>query len=202
VIFWSSLKSEETVLKNTSTFKKLATRLLTTTCLTVAATAVAFGGVVTEPGGGNGPGFGNTSPGTLLPAGTTEVDGVATLNHGSNEWYEFQGLPGGASLSSISFAFQNNGSSTFGVELFSDAAQGSTVVTATTSVGAGAMYTPVGTIPVDGFLVVDIQRGNEGAIPYVLTLTQSAPEPGTMAALGLGLAGLGAASLRRRLRKS
>lgn len=189
-------------MQKTSKLKRLAIRLLTTTCLTVAASAVGFASVVPEPGGGNGPGFGNATPGTLLPASTTEVDGIATLNHGPNEWYEFQGLPGGSSLSSISFNFQNNGGSAFGVELFSDAGEGSTVVTALSAVGAGAAYDPAGTIPGDGFLVVDIQRANEGSVPYVLTLNQSAPEPGTLAVLGLGLAGLGAAGLRRRLRKS
>jgi hypothetical protein len=186
---------EEYFMQKTSKLRRLTIRLLTTTCLTVAASAVAFGSAVSEPVGG----FGKTFPGTLLPLGTTEVDGSASLNNGANEYYEFQGLPGSALLSSISFSFQNNGGSTFGVELLSDA---DTVVTATTPVTASSMYNPVGTIPSDGFLVVDIQRSSEGAVPYVLTLTQGAPEPGTMAVLGLGLAGLGAAGLRRRVRKS
>jgi hypothetical protein len=179
-------------MQKTSKLRRLTIRLLTTTCLTVAASAVAFGSAVTEPVGG----FGKTFPGTLLPLGTTEVDGSATLNHGPNEYYEFQGLPGGALLSAISFSFQNNGSSTFGVELLDDT--DTVVVAATTPVTAGSMYNPVGTIPSDGFLVVDIQRSSEGAVPYVLTLTQGTPEPGTLGVLGLGLAGLGAAGLRRR----
>ncbi len=181
-----------------SKLKKLTIRLLATTCLTVAASAIGMAATISEPGGGSSPGFGQTFPGTLLPAGTTEVDGVATMNHGLNEYYEFQGLPGGASLSSISFAFVNPNVGSFGVELLSDA---DTVVTALNTVPGASTYDPAGTIPTDGFLVVDIQRNNEAAVPYTLTLSQSAPEPGTMAVLGLGLAGLGAAGLRRRRRK-
>jgi PEP-CTERM motif len=183
-------------MQRTSKLKQLATRLLTTTCLTAAASVAAFAGTVTEPVGG----FGNTFPGTLLPAGTTQVSGITTLNNGSNDFFELQGLPGGASLSSISFHFVNNSAAIpFGVVLLTDT---NTVVTALHTIGTLSSYDPIGTIPLDGNLVVDMQPGNEGGSAYVLTLNTSVPEPGTLAALGLGLAGLGAAGLRRRLRKS
>jgi hypothetical protein len=175
------------------TFKRLAIRLLATTCLTAAASVVALAGVVTEPAGG----FGNTFPGTVLPAGTTEVDGTATSNHGKDDFFELQGLPGGASLSSISFLFQNNsGGNPIGLLLVDDT--DTVTVSPLASVPAGASDSPTGTIPVDGNLVVDIQPSNEGGAPWVLTLNQTTPEPGTFAALGLGLAGLGMAALRRR----
>ena len=177
-----------------TTLKKLTLRLLGTTCLTAAATVAAHAGTVTEPGGG----FGNTfATATLLPVGTTEVDGTATLNHGSNAYFELQGLTAGASLSSLSFLFKDNsGGLSIGVTLLSDT---NTTVTAFNSVAANGSYSPTGTVPNDGFLVVDISPTNEGGAPYVLTLSQaSTPEPGTFAALGLGLTGLGAAALRRR----
>ncbi|MGA3027848.1 MAG: PEP-CTERM sorting domain-containing protein [Bryobacteraceae bacterium] len=192
VLFWRGTR-----LKKTNALKRLATRLLATTCLTAAASVAALGSTITEPGGG----FGHTFPGTELPAGTTQVDGTASLNHGSNEYYEFQGLPGGVSLSSLSFSFLNNGVRGIGVELLNDA---DAVVTAESVVGAGATFNPVGTVPMDGFLVVDIKAGNESGTPYVLTLNlpSGTPEPGTFGTLGAGLAGLGALVLRRRLRKS
>jgi hypothetical protein len=177
------------------TFKRLATRLLTTTCLTAAASAVALGGTIVEPAGG----FGSTFPGTLLPAGTTQVTGTATKNNGGDDFFELQGLPGGASLSSLSFLFQNNSSNfSLGVIVLSDT---DAVVTAFDGVDPNTSYSPVGIVPVDGNVVIDLQPANEAGTPYVFTLAQSAPEPGTFAALGLGLAGLGSLALRRR-RKS
>lgn len=174
------------------TFKRLAIRLLATTCLTAAASVVALGSTVTEPAGG----FGNTFPGTLLPAGTTQVNGTATSNNGKDDFFELQGLPGGASLSSVSFLFQNNGSNPIGLLLVDDTH--ATVSALTVVASSGGTDSPSGTIPLDGNLVVDLQPTNEGGSPWVLTLSQSTPEPGTFAALGLGLAGLGIAALRRR----
>jgi hypothetical protein len=183
-------------LQRTSKLKRLAIRLLATTCLTAAASVSALAGIVNEPLTG----FGNTFPGTLLPSGTTQVNGNVTSSNGADDFFELQSLPGGASLSSLSFHFQNN-SSIFpiGVLLLTDT---NTTVTALFSVPANGAYNPTGIVPLDGNLVVDLKPSNEGGSAYVLTLTTGAPEPGTFAALGLGLAGLGAIGLRHRVRKS
>ncbi len=178
------------------TFKRLATRLLATTCLTAAASGIALASVVVEPGGG----FGSSFPGTLLPVGTTEVDGLTTPSNGANDYFELQGLLGGASLSSLSFQIANNGPSiSFGIQLLSDV---SAVVSALATVNPNSTDNPTGFVPADGNLVVDLvpNNSNESGVPYVLTLTpgSSTPEPGTFAALGLGLAGLGSIALRRR----
>ena len=59
-----------------------------------------------------------------------------------------------------------------------------------------------GVVPGDGILVMQVLQG-EGLPTYDLTITANAattiPEPGTLAAMGLGLAG--AFALRRKLAK-
>jgi hypothetical protein len=177
--------------------KRFATHFLATTCLTVAASAVALGTTITEPGLGSGPGFGTSFPGTQF-SGVTTVYGDASTNNGTQEFYEFQGLPGSVSLGSISFQFVNNGSQSFTAELLTDTEQYITSGVVT----SGSTFDPVGIIPADGNVIVDIMASSATVVPYTLTLFQSTPEPGTLAVLGLGLAGLGAAGLRRRLRKS
>jgi hypothetical protein len=185
-------------LQRTSKLKRLAVRLLATTCLTAVASVAALAGTVNEPGTG----FGNAFPGTLLPVGTTQVNGFATLTNGSDDFFELQGLPSLASLSSLSFQFQNNGAIVpIGVVLLDDT---NTTVTPLANVIANSSYNPTGIVPLDGNLVVDLQPGNEGGSAYVLTFDppSSAPEPGTFATLGFGIAGLGAMGLRRRVGKS
>lgn len=181
-------------------FKRLAARLLATTCLTAAASAVALGSAVVEPAGGFGSTFATR---TILSPGVTQVSGSVTANNGNNDWFELTGLTGGASLTSLSFLFQNN-SAALPIGVFLGDDTNTVTVSALQSVASLTSYSPVGTVPLDGNLVVDLVPSNEGGAPYVLTLnpSSSAPEPGTFAALGLGLAGLGSVALRRRFRKS
>jgi hypothetical protein len=70
----------------------LARTLLAGTCLTSAA-GVASASNIVEGVGPAPPDFSNTSPGFLLPAGTTQVYGTVTSVDPS-DWFQFQKLPG------------------------------------------------------------------------------------------------------------
>jgi hypothetical protein len=77
--------------------------LLATTCLTVACGVSATAGTITEGVPPAPSDFPNTSPGYLLPVGTTIVNGAVgsrwgeTGNFDAADWFEFTGLTAGAS---------------------------------------------------------------------------------------------------------
>ena len=195
--------------------ENLAKGLLATTCLTVACgTSAAVAGTITEPIGA----FPNSSPGYLLPAGTTVVDGYAGQRPGesgndSPDWFEFQGLTPGDkyTLSAVydPFGPRNNfqsemgsGNGESGLEISLFTRSQSALFTNQSMEGPGAML--MGAVPADGFLDVKITSDESAGSYYQVTLAQTpastgTPEPGTVATVGLALAG--ALAWRRKRRK-
>jgi hypothetical protein len=138
----------------------------------------------------------------VAPAGTTEVDGIVSLNHGSSgDFFELTGLPASVSFSSLSLTVTDTGGESLGAAFYNDTP---TEIVTLTGVSDGTPYDPSGTVPADGNLIVNIRPTNEGASDYSVTLDlpTGTPEPGTLGALGLGLAGIAGLGLRRRTQKS
>ncbi len=163
--------------------KKLARHLLTTTCLTAAATSVAHAGTINETVD-----FSNTFGGAnALPVGTTEVLGSINPQN-DTDFFQFTGLLGGGSYSLAGFY---EGSLKVGL-----------LDSANTFLHSLANNPPTftGTVPGDGILVVEV-AGNEQIAAYDLQLTAQSgtPEPSSVAAVATGLAG--AWALRRKLKK-
>lgn len=178
-----------------SNLKKLAGRLLATTCLTAATSAVALGGSVTLPEGAQG-----AYPGDLLPLGTTMVSGIVSLNNGSaGDFFEFQGLTGGESFSALGLEIESISLQGINYELYADTPSPETVLQSSTAVAGTTNSFPTGTVPTDGNLIVEIMPTNEAASNYIVTINSPVPEPETLSTLGLGLIGLGGLG-RRRLR--
>jgi hypothetical protein len=168
--------------------KKFARHLLTTTCLTAAAAGAAHAGTINETSVSGGD-FSNTFGGAnALPAGTTEV--LGQLNPFSDtDFFMFSGLLGGGAytLTGVYTGFANYG--------ILDSL-GNTLNSPT-----GNPASLGGTTPGNGILVVEVLN-SEGTPTYDLTLNAAqagAPEPSTLSAVGLGLAG--AFALRRKLKK-
>jgi hypothetical protein len=177
----------------TTQLKRLARHLLATTCLT-AGTAMAT--TVTEP-----PSFGTTfATATALPAGTTMVEGGVTMTGGDlNDYFEFEGLVPGTGFDFTA----STTSSGLSLNLLNsaDAALPSSTdpYTFTTSLPASVDVTA----PSDGIIVFDVvSPGGEGLRSYTIAVNTATfvPEPGTLGAMGLGLAA-GAALTRRRKKK-
>ena len=193
MISFLKLVTSEDFVQKTSKLKKLAFRLLSTTCLTVAGSVAAMAGTVTLTQGAQETFAGRD----ILPAGTTQVNGVVSLTQGSaGDFFEFVGLPGNASFSSINLTIQLLSGLAISADYFTDAG----VSIGSTSNIIGTVQ-PSGTVPSNGNLVVEILPSNEGASSYSVTIATSAPEPATLSAIGLGLAGIGVLGLRRRNRK-
>jgi hypothetical protein len=175
----------------TTRLRKFAKHLLATTCLTAGTTAVAS--TVSEP-----PNFGTTfATATALPTGTSMVNGSVQFPSDTNDFFTFGDLASGT-------AFDFTASTTsvgLEVQIFNSS---------DTSLGGPFAFTSSSsaiedlTAPANGQLVFDvIVGGGEGpARDYTIQVnTQTvAPEPGTVGAMGLGLAA-GAAFLRRRRKK-
>lgn len=172
-----------------STLKKFARHLLTTTCLTAVAAGAAHGNTINESSVSGGD-FGNTfATRNLLGSATTEViGGVSGIT--DNDFFQIGGLLGGSAFS-ISGVYTN-----FVNYSVLNSAQG------VISAGGGNPATLAGVVPGDGILVMQVLQF-EGLANYDLTITAPAattiPEPGTLAMMGLGLAG--AFALRRKLAK-
>jgi hypothetical protein len=200
--------------------------LLSTTCLTVVCGSGAVAGTVTEPLTA----FPNSSPGILLPTGTTLVNGFigfkpAEAGFAGTDWFEFQGLTPGSSYT-LTAAYNPLGSRTISgngesgtegvsgrlpvdVSLFNSA---QTLLATHSIENAGASLS--GIVPGDGLLDVEITgpsysyEGNfegKGGSFYQVAFTgetgssgSSTPEPGTLAPVGLALAGALAWSRKRR----
>jgi hypothetical protein len=175
------------------TLQKFARTLLATTCLTGVSTGIALGSVITEGTPPAPADFPNAPNGFLLPVGTTEVNGSHTnfqSTDPSGDWFEFQGLLGGATFSLTATGVQGV------VFLQSDggASVGSPVGFIT---GFPANIGPL-SVPADGKLVVGIVGCEVGTCGYTIDLTAptTIPEPSTFAGVGLALAG--ALSWRRK----
>jgi len=175
----------------TSCLKKLARHLLATTCLTGAVATAAYAGPFVS---GVTPSTSSGSPTveTVTPGGVS-VSGSLPGAPGANYYLEFEGLTGGASFGSLALAITNGGSIVFDVTILSDTLS---TIDVGAGVGGGLTYYPGGTVPGDGNFIVELTKTNEAAAPY--SVTMGTPEPGTWAAVGLGLVGLGALARRRK----
>lgn len=176
-----------------SNFRRLALRLLATTCLIAASTAVAMASTAyTGPYGT-----------TFETATDVEQDSPVSGSFGgtdNSEFFEFEGLTAGTSLSSI-FTVQDTSSLTMGLTILNTS---DVTIFGQDVVGANSFASLTGVVPDDGNVIFQIESFNEGPLSFNVTLTPnaSAPEPATVGIVGLGLAGLAAAGLRRRLQKS
>ena len=179
-------------MQKTSKLKKLAFRLLSTTCLTVAGSVAAQAGSIFLTEGAQKT-FATLA---VLAAGTTQVSGTVNSIDGPNgDFFEFVGLPGNASFGSIHLTILAPGNQISAFYLTdADVQIGS-------NLNFNGTLQPSGTIPADGNLVIEILPSNEGPSSYSVTIATSAPEPATLSAIGLGLAGIGVLGLRRRNRK-
>jgi hypothetical protein len=173
-------------MQKTSKLKKLASHLLATTCLTVAAGSVAMAGTYTGPYG--------SSFGTATNVGTsTPITGTVTLNGPEQEWFEISALPAGVTLASV-LTIQDVSGNAVEYWVENDAAG----VIDNQTISSPNFASINGNVPVDGNVVVEFLATNEGASNWAVTVNASTPEPGTVAAVGVGLVGLAAAGLRRR----
>ena len=168
------------------TLKKFARGLMTTTCLTAAATAMQASTInETSVAGAD---FGNTfAVRNDLGAGVTEV--IGAINPTSDvDWFRIDGLTAGSTFT-INGVF--TGGARYGIF---DNANVNLVPLAT---NPGTM---TGTVPTDGILVVQVIQ-NEALATYDLTLgtTAGTPEPSTFGGMALALAG--GLTLRRRYKK-
>ena len=180
-----------------TSLRKLARALLGTTCLMVA-TGTAFATTFTETTD-----FPNTAPGTVLPVGTTQVNGSVNISTDMSDYFEFVGLlpsslcnlqatPTGTGYSDL-VSVQTSGGTVLA---------GPTLLSQTTGGGVSSVTFINLTMPSDGKVVVDISQF-EGGGPYTVTLNANlasapTPEPFT---LSTSLLGLGAAEALRRRRK-
>ncbi len=176
---------------------KLARALLASSCLAGAAGIANADSIITE-GVAPAPAlFPTSSPGYVLPLGTTTVNGALCEGEcgvGTEHvaWFEFQGLLP---------------ASTFVVTPFSSVSveSGYEVLTSTggfiNSCDLEAGCTVTGAVPADGKLAIGVfsECGQCGIIPYQINLAASlepTPEPATLPTVGLALAG--ALAWRRR----
>jgi hypothetical protein len=134
----------------------------------------------------------------LLPLGTSQVIG-SVGGPDDADFFEFQQLVGGSPFTIV--AQNTTADATTVIEILTDAA---VVLIGPSFLNGTTLETFTGTVPVDGNLVVGIgaeeaesggqnpqggpiSSGQNPAVFYSVTL---APEPGTLAILGLGLGGL------------
>jgi hypothetical protein len=182
---------------------KFARTLLATTCLTVGGAAAHAGTIAYTEGTAPAPAdFSNTFAGAnLLPAGNPTTTVTGSVNGGDTlDFFELTGLGTGTFTVSVtdnnqfgiaSITLLNSGNTNLGGPSLFEGSEGASFASQA--------------IPVDGNLIVEINQSNnnESATNYTVTVntaSTSAPEPSTIATLGLGLAG-GAVALSRRRRK-
>jgi hypothetical protein len=165
--------------------KKFARGLLATTCLTALAGVSAKAVTITEP-----PELSHAFPGTVFNVGTDGVDvvnGQLGAVGDTDDYIQLTGLLGNA-------GFTLTGNAQAGLAQMA-------VFSSSNSQIVGLTFMPAtvsGTVPGDGILVLQA-HDFEVAGNYSLTLTAApatAPEPSTVAGVGLALAG--ALAWRRR----
>jgi hypothetical protein len=176
--------------------KKLARHLLATTCLTAGVAAMADAQTVTEGTSPAPADFGNTfGTAYLLPNGTTQVNGTTHDNVDPADFITFQGLQGGTGFSFTATSTSNIASN---LSIFNSSDVKLLGPTSFSSVEGTSGH---GTVPTDGTLTFDVFSNSEATQTYSINLTATqAPEPGTLAAMGLGLAA-GAGLILRRKKK-
>lgn len=195
-----------------NSLENFARGLLSTTCLTVVCGSGAVAGTVNLSNSD----FPNSSPGVLLPVGTTVVNafaGIPAETEGSlsPEWFEFQGLGAGdtyiltASYNPLGrFSESGNGESGLMLNVFdSSLSPLFTSQSLETAFRGGTGASVSGSVPGDGFLDIEITANNDRGSFYQVTLSDEAggstvPEPGTLVPVGLALAGALAWSRKRR----
>jgi MYXO-CTERM domain-containing protein len=166
---------------------KLARALLATTCLTGASGVASATAIVVVEGQGSAPtDFPNSSPGYLLPVGTTEVQGQLHGTTDTKDWIEFQDLaPGqGFSLHGFYTPLHQEKGVTFQTFTTSNVQFGNSSLE--------GMGRPInGIIPSNGEIIVEIQFAQTGSPAYEFEMTANVdmPEPSTLATAGLALAG-------------
>ena len=157
----------------TAAFKKMARKLLTTTCLTAAATGAAQATTFTETTD-----FGNTFlTNTLLPVGTDRV--IGNLDLEGIDFFKITGLVAGSNYTLTGVYVGSQYLTVF------DSAQGILNAQAVRPASVS------GIVPGDGMLVIR-SANEEGGQSYDLTLTATTntatPEPATFGGVGLALA--------------
>jgi len=173
---------------NRSQWERFTQKLLTTTCLGVAASAAAHANAIiivegTVPAPSD---FPNSTPGYLLPIGTNVVQGQLHATTDLSDWFEFQGLAAGRSFAIISTYNPLHQERGVSFQVFNSL--GSQLGSETLE-GPGGLV--AGTIPNDGELLVDMHYNQSGNPTYQVNLTAEigqAPEPALGWGTGLALA--------------
>jgi hypothetical protein len=162
--------------------ERFACALLATTCLT-AASGIAAADTVIEGQGGAPVDFANSfAQAYLLPLGTTTVQGAVGSGE-YNDFFEFQGL-----TAESAFSFSIPGIPCCeGLHVSID--NSSALILASGNVEEG--LTLSGTVPSDGNLVVgfETEGGYRGYEIDLVSGLPASPEPATLPAAGLALAG-------------
>ncbi len=174
--------------------EKFARALLATTCLTATSRIAAADTVIEGQGGAPLDFSNNFAQAYLLPLGATVVQGV--VSHSDNtDYFEFQGLASGNP-----FSFQiPQISCCEGLFAYIFRSSGQEIVAG--NVGEG--ITLDGTVPSDGDLVVRFSISESGVSSYEIDLVSglpASPEPATLPAAGLALAGALAWRRKRNLK--
>jgi hypothetical protein len=209
--------SEQSKTTSPKSLENFARGLLATTCLTAACGSTALAGTINLPNSD----FGNSSPGVLLPTGTTLVNafvGDLASEQGdlNPEWFEFQGLTPGATynLSAVYDPLGPRGTSGNGengvrMNVFTNSQ--TPLFTNLSLEGNGGEAAVSGVVPSDGFLDIEItgerafsntELAGRGSF-YQVGLSvegSTTPEPATFAQMGAGLAVAAGALMWRRKR--
>jgi hypothetical protein len=191
-------------MNKTARLKRLSRHLLATTCLTLAGVGAAHATTINEtsaPGTDFGSTFGTatnlSSIAALAVPGTNNALG-ALSGGGDLDYFTFTGEPGTAFSYNITDTSNGQGRATI---LNSLAANIGSTASLTTFAFNGSPLTGTGLVPTDGKIIVDIVTGCECGFSYNATVSApNAPEPGTLADVGLGLGLAGAIALGRRRR--